>query len=265
MAGDFVKRPPSARMTQARRLFWGLILGVILVGGILALGVFLFAPDVALANLTLPVALQSRLAADYSPDNRALVIQPVSMNLVSEALRDRQPTAGPNEVALTPVNFYPTLVEILKTPVFTVTPNGLATVVIATREASPTASIQATSAPSATATQQATATTAAATPDTTGMPTLTPIAPLASNTPAPLPSSTSEVNQPAPTDKPAPTDQPAPTNAPAATKAPTPKPVPPTPKPAPPTPKPEPPTPVPPPQPTAYQPPPPPPKPTSYP
>jgi hypothetical protein len=257
-----VKRPPSAKMTRSRRLFWGLILGVILVGGILALGVFLFAPDVALANLTLPVALQSRLAADYSPDNRALVIQPVSMNLVSEALRDRQPTVGPNGVALTPVNFYPTLVEILKTPVFTVTPNGLATLVIATREASPTAPVQATSAPSATATQQASATSAAVTPDITGTPTLTPTGPLPSKTPVPLPSSTIEVNQPAPTDKPAPTNEPA-TKAPPT--APPPTPVPPTPKPVPPTPKPEPPTPVPPPQPTAYQPPPPPPKPTSYP
>lgn len=204
-----MNRPPSAQMSKSRRLFWGMILGVVLVGGILSIGIFLFSPDIAIAEQILPVSIQSGLSADYSQDNLALVLQPVSMEVVAEAARDRQPTPEPGAAVQTPFAPYPTLVEILKTPVRTIAPVGAPPKVGTTPQPSPTAGIQPTDGPAATATPWG-----SKTPTATQMPTLRP-----TNTLGPRPT------DPPPTSEP-PTAEP-PTPVP-------PTPVPPTPYPQPP-------------------------------
>ena len=58
-----MKRPPSVRMSNSRRLFWVMIFGMMIAGGILALALFLFTPDAASANQLLPVSMRSGLSA----------------------------------------------------------------------------------------------------------------------------------------------------------------------------------------------------------
>jgi hypothetical protein len=114
---------PNTRMSVSRRIFWGMMIALLVIGGLLGLGLFLFTPSLARANLFLPVSLHSSLRADYSADERGFLLPQLDLDLAAEAARDRLPTAGPTGApSQAPFNPVPTLIEILKTPVPTVTP-----------------------------------------------------------------------------------------------------------------------------------------------
>lgn len=126
---------PSTRMSASRRMFWVMIFAFLIAGGLLSLGVFLFTPGSASANQSLPVSLHSPLRADYSPDERGMLLPQLDLELAAEAARDRLPTAGPTGSATAPpFNPIPTMQEELRTPVPTVTP-----IAGSTRSALPTA------------------------------------------------------------------------------------------------------------------------------
>jgi hypothetical protein len=143
----------STRMSNSRRLFWGMVFIFLLAGGLLSLAVFLFTPGSASANQTLPVSLHSPLAADYSPDERGVLLPRMDIALAGEAERDRrsvESTPGDLTVTATLPNPVSTLVEILKTPVPTVTPQRFTA--FPTQTTSPTLETEDTATPFETAT-----------------------------------------------------------------------------------------------------------------
>lgn len=85
------------RKSLTFRLAWMLTLVLLCLAGFALLGLLLFSPQRVLANLVgeQPVSIQSALRANYAADDRALVMAPIDMRLVEEAIRDQTaPRAG---------------------------------------------------------------------------------------------------------------------------------------------------------------------------
>jgi hypothetical protein len=177
-----VKKALSTKMSSSRRLFWIMIFGMVIFGAMVSLGVFLFTPDVARANEVLPVSMHSPLAADYSLDPYALQVPVVGIEVLAEIDQDRRSTG-----TFVAVESLPTLVEILKTPVPSITPPFLTPLVTAsalptrtlTPRSSPTRGPSSTPGAAATlgptSTVPATATQVTFTASPTKLPTRTPV------------------------------------------------------------------------------------------
>lgn len=107
--------PPAWR---PRAMFWGMMFTLVLIGGLAAIALALFATDWLDSNRLLGVSLHSPMRADYSADPRGFLVPAVNLNLIGEVLR-QQPVNGapvdPNEPLAT-------VVVVLQTPVPTVTP-----------------------------------------------------------------------------------------------------------------------------------------------
>lgn len=105
----------SLRVPRSRQLYWAAVFGLLLLASLCSLAVYLFSADWLNTAGTQPVALHSGLRADYSADLRGLKPLALSMGLIGEAARDRQPGA---------TNPLPALEILLQTPVAWVTPTG---------------------------------------------------------------------------------------------------------------------------------------------
>lgn len=79
------------RRSLTFRLAWILILVIFCLGGFALLGLLIFSPQRVLANLEgeQPVSIQSALRANYAADDRAMVMPPIDIRLVDEAIRDQ--------------------------------------------------------------------------------------------------------------------------------------------------------------------------------
>lgn len=107
--------PPAWR---PRAMFWGMMFTLVLIGGLAAIALTLFATDWLDSNRLLGVSLHSPMRADYSADPRGFLVPAVNLNLIGEVLR-QQPVNG---APVDPNDPLATVVVVLQTPVPTVTP-----------------------------------------------------------------------------------------------------------------------------------------------
>lgn len=112
--------PPAWR---PRAMFWGMMFTLVLIGGLAAIALALFATDWLDSNRLLGVSLHSPMRADYSADPRGFLVPAVNLNLIGEVLR-QQPVNG---APVDPNDPLATVVIVLQTPVPTVTPQFAST------------------------------------------------------------------------------------------------------------------------------------------
>ncbi|HMN61870.1 MAG TPA: hypothetical protein PJ988_15975 [Anaerolinea sp.] len=110
-----MRAAPSLRVPRSGQLYWAAVFGLLLLASLCSLAVYLFSVDWLNTAGTQPVALHSGLRADYSADLRGLKPLALSMGLIGEAARDRQPGA---------TDPLPALEILLQTPVAWVTSTG---------------------------------------------------------------------------------------------------------------------------------------------
>lgn len=85
------------RRSLTFRLAWMLLLVIFCLAGFALLGLLVLSPERVLANLEgeQPVSIQSMLRANYAADDRAILVPPIDIRLVDEAIRDQiTPRAG---------------------------------------------------------------------------------------------------------------------------------------------------------------------------
>lgn len=107
---------------RPRAIFWGMMFALVLIGGLVAIALTLFATDWLESNRLLSVSLHSPMQADYSADPRAFLVPAFDINLVGEVIREQAPVPG--DPGADPLA---TVVVVLQTPVPTVTPQFGAT------------------------------------------------------------------------------------------------------------------------------------------
>ncbi|MBN1371576.1 MAG: hypothetical protein JW987_06510 [Anaerolineaceae bacterium] len=107
--------PPAWR---PRAVFWGMMFALVLIGGLAAIALTLFATDWLDSNRLLSVNLHSPMRADYSADPRGFLVPAVNLNLIGEVLRQEPVNGAPVD----PNDPLSTVVVVLQTPVPTVTP-----------------------------------------------------------------------------------------------------------------------------------------------
>jgi hypothetical protein len=111
-------RTLNLKMTRGRQAYWLGVFLMILLTGLSILGLYLFSPDWLKSAHSLPVVLLSPHRADYGVDPSDQMRQnPLSIALLGEVARDQVSQAGQPST-----NPMPTLMEILKFPVPSVTP-----------------------------------------------------------------------------------------------------------------------------------------------
>lgn len=96
--------------------FWRLVFSLIVAGTLLGVWLFAFVHNVLVSGEALPVALHSPLGADYSADAVA-IIPAARINLLRDAISDQV-----REGNQAPAEQLATLVDEMRTPVFTITP-----------------------------------------------------------------------------------------------------------------------------------------------
>lgn len=132
-------RSPVVEKLASIPPFWRLVFSLIVAGSLLGVWLFAFVHNVLGSGEALPVALHSPLGADYSADAVA-IIPAARINLLSDAISDQV-----REGNQAPAQQLATIVDEMRTPVFTVTPYpGMTT----TPGTQPTA-VRATATPSA--------------------------------------------------------------------------------------------------------------------
>ncbi len=109
-------RSPGIEKLNAIPPFWRLVVSLLVAVGMLGVWLFAFVHNWLVSGEDLPVALHSPLSADYSPD-AVFVIPAARLNLLRDALSD-EVRAGNDS----PADQLATVVEQMRTPVFTVTP-----------------------------------------------------------------------------------------------------------------------------------------------
>ena len=103
---------------RPRAMFWGMMFTLVLIGGLAAIALTLFATDWLDSNHLLGVSLHSPMRADYSADPRGFLVPAVNLNLIGEVLRQEPVNGAPVD----PNDPLATVVVVLQTPVPTVTP-----------------------------------------------------------------------------------------------------------------------------------------------
>lgn len=96
--------------------FWRLVFSLIVAGALLGVWLFAFVHNVLVSGEALPVALHSPLGADYSADAVAR-IPAARINLLRDAISDQV-----REGNQAPAEQLATIVDEMRTPVFTITP-----------------------------------------------------------------------------------------------------------------------------------------------
>ena len=96
--------------------FWRLVLSLFMAGALLGVWLFAFVHNVLVSGEALPVALHSPLGADYSADAVA-IIPAARINLLRDAISDQV-----REGNQAPAEQLATIVDAMRTPVFTITP-----------------------------------------------------------------------------------------------------------------------------------------------
>lgn len=109
-------RSPVVEKLASIPPFWRLVFSLIVAGTLLGVWLFAFVQNVLVSGEALPVALHSPLGADYSADAVA-IIPAARVNLLRDAISDQV-----REGNQAPAEQLATIVDEMRTPVFTITP-----------------------------------------------------------------------------------------------------------------------------------------------
>lgn len=109
----------SRQQSDRRWWMWLLLFSLIFLIGVAILALFVFSAEWVQASGVLPASLRSALTADYSADLRVYSFRALQMDVIEEAIRDRERLGEPAGGSVVS-----TLVIFLQTPVPTITPTG---------------------------------------------------------------------------------------------------------------------------------------------